>query len=175
LSDDIPAWQPAPEPQKIPANEAERILREMFDRGRLDGYQRKAPIELGRRVGITTPDFFFADPEGDERGILRVSRRDERTRVLIGRVVRPADVAALANSPHDQMSTPGGHVPVSTRLARLLYSRAEAEPQSGSRSHARGREGTRRYDCGLGASEDELMREYKEIRRASREKKRDTK
>src|SRR5277367_1250861 len=38
----------------------------------------------------------------------------------------------------------------SWRDVRLLYTRAEAEPQGGSRSDARRRKGTRRHDCHLG-------------------------
>jgi hypothetical protein len=41
----------------------------MFDRAGLIGYQPQSPIELGRPLGTTVPDFFFADPEGEEPGI----------------------------------------------------------------------------------------------------------
>ena len=53
----------------MPVNEAERILREMFDRAGLDGYEPQTPIELGRPLGTTVPDFFFGDPEGEEPGV----------------------------------------------------------------------------------------------------------
>jgi hypothetical protein len=69
LSNDIPARQPAAEPRQMPVNEAERILREMFDRAGLDGYEPQTPIELGRPLGTTVPDFFFGDPEGEEPGV----------------------------------------------------------------------------------------------------------
>jgi hypothetical protein len=36
---DVQARQPASQPQQIPVNEAEWILREMFDCAGLDGYQ----------------------------------------------------------------------------------------------------------------------------------------
>lgn len=68
-SNDIPARQPAAEPRQMPVNEAERILGEMFDRAGLNGYQPQTPIELGRPLGTTVPDFFFADTDGEEPGI----------------------------------------------------------------------------------------------------------
>jgi ATP-dependent helicase YprA (DUF1998 family) len=69
LSNDIPPRQPAAEPRQMPVNEAERILREMFDRAGLNSYEPQTPIELGRPLGTTVPDFFFGDPEGEEPGV----------------------------------------------------------------------------------------------------------
>lgn len=69
FSHDVPPRLPAAEARQLPVNEAERILQEMFDRAGLNGYQPQQPIELGRPLGTTVPDFFFGDPEGEDPGV----------------------------------------------------------------------------------------------------------
>jgi hypothetical protein len=69
FSHDIPARLPTSAGADLTVNEAERILREMLNRAGLNGYETQRPIELGLPLGTTTPDFFFADPEGEEPGV----------------------------------------------------------------------------------------------------------
>jgi ATP-dependent helicase YprA (DUF1998 family) len=56
---DIPARLPTPTAGEIPANDAELTLRAMLERAGLQGYQPQYPVDLGRPLGSTVPDFFF--------------------------------------------------------------------------------------------------------------------
>jgi ATP-dependent helicase YprA (DUF1998 family) len=69
FSHEIPARLPTSTGPDLTVNEAERTLRDMLDRAGLTGYEAQRSIELGLPLGTTTPDFFFADPEGEEPGI----------------------------------------------------------------------------------------------------------
>jgi hypothetical protein len=59
--------------------------------------------------------------------------------------------------------------------ARLFYSRQKRNRRAEVEAMRAAAKDLETMIAAWGASEDELMREYKEIRRASREKKRDTK
>jgi ATP-dependent helicase YprA (DUF1998 family) len=69
FSHEIPAQLPSSAAADLSVNEAERTLREMLERAGLTGYESQKRIDLGRPLGTTIPDFFFADPEGEEAGI----------------------------------------------------------------------------------------------------------
>ena len=61
---DIPSRLPTPVAQEVPVNDPELTLRAMLDRAGLHGYQPQHPIDLGRPMGGTTPDFFY-EPRND--------------------------------------------------------------------------------------------------------------
>ena len=61
---DIPSRLPAPAAVEIPTNGAELTLRAMLVNAGLHGYQPQRPIDLGRPLGSTTPDFFY-EPRND--------------------------------------------------------------------------------------------------------------
>jgi ATP-dependent helicase YprA (DUF1998 family) len=69
FSHEIPAQLPSMRGVDLTVNEAERTLRDLFDRAGLVGYETQYPIELGRPMGTTTPDFYFRDPDGVDPGI----------------------------------------------------------------------------------------------------------
>ena len=56
---DIPTRFPTPAAGEIPVNDAELTLRAMLERAGLQGYQPQYPVDLGRPLGSTVPDFFF--------------------------------------------------------------------------------------------------------------------
>lgn len=62
---DIPARLPASTPEAVPVNDPELTLRAMLDRAELHGYQPQHPIDLGRPLGATVPDFFFESRDPD--------------------------------------------------------------------------------------------------------------
>jgi hypothetical protein len=61
---DIPSRLPTQPAEKVPANDPELTLRAMLERAGLQGYKPQYPIELGRPVGATVPDFFY-EPRND--------------------------------------------------------------------------------------------------------------
>jgi hypothetical protein len=66
---DIPPRLPATDPLGIPVNEAESTLRALFERAGFAPPIGQRPIDLGRPLGSTTPDFFYEDPAGRADGI----------------------------------------------------------------------------------------------------------
>jgi hypothetical protein len=62
---DIPARLPASAPETVPVNDPELTLRAMLDRAELHGYKPQHPIDLGRPLGATVPDFFFESRNPD--------------------------------------------------------------------------------------------------------------
>jgi ATP-dependent helicase YprA (DUF1998 family) len=56
---DIPSRLPTPDSEAVPVNDPELTLRAMLERAGLQGYKPQHPIELGRPLGPTVPDFFF--------------------------------------------------------------------------------------------------------------------
>jgi len=62
---DIPARLPAPASEAVPVNDPELTLRAMLDRAQLHDYIPQRPIELGRPLGTTVPDFFFESKNPD--------------------------------------------------------------------------------------------------------------
>jgi hypothetical protein len=61
---DIPSRLPTTGTAEIPVNDPELTLRAMLERAGLHGYQAQRPIDLGRPLGTTTPDFFY-EPRND--------------------------------------------------------------------------------------------------------------
>ena len=61
---DIPSRLPTQAAEEVPVNDPELTLRAMLDRAGLHGYQPQRPIDLGRPLGATTPDFFY-EPRND--------------------------------------------------------------------------------------------------------------
>ena len=61
---DIPSRLPTQAAEEVPVNDPELTLRAMLDRAGLHGYQAQRPIDLGRPLGATTPDFFY-EPRND--------------------------------------------------------------------------------------------------------------
>lgn len=52
-----------------PANHPEGVLRYMLERAGFVSAEPQHPIELGKPLGVTTPDFFFGDPSERSEGI----------------------------------------------------------------------------------------------------------
>ncbi|MCP4289381.1 MAG: DUF1998 domain-containing protein, partial [Gammaproteobacteria bacterium] len=71
FSHDIPANLPdAPgDEDGMPVNEAEDRLLALIQRAGLPQPQRQYPINLGRPLGVTTPDCFYNDPNDQYEGI----------------------------------------------------------------------------------------------------------
>jgi hypothetical protein len=61
---DIPSRLPTQPSEEVPVNDPELTLRAMLERAGLQGYKPQYPIELGRPVGATVPDFFY-EPRND--------------------------------------------------------------------------------------------------------------
>jgi ATP-dependent helicase YprA (DUF1998 family) len=61
---DIPSRLPTQPAEEVPVNDPELTLRAMLERAGLQGYKPQYPIELGRPVGATVPDFFY-EPRND--------------------------------------------------------------------------------------------------------------
>lgn len=61
---DIPSRLPTAAAEEVPVNDPELTLRAMLGRAGLHGYQPQRPIDLGRPLGATTPDFFY-EPRSD--------------------------------------------------------------------------------------------------------------
>ncbi len=61
---DIPSRLPTTAAKQVPVNDPELALRAMLERAGLHGYQPQHPIDLGRPLGATTPDFSY-EPRSD--------------------------------------------------------------------------------------------------------------
>jgi len=61
---DIPPRLPTPDSAEVPVNNPELTLRAMLERAGLQGYLPQHPIDLGRPLGATVPDFFY-EPRTD--------------------------------------------------------------------------------------------------------------
>jgi hypothetical protein len=66
---DIPPRLPSTDTGGLPVNEAEATLRVLLERAGFPPPIGQRPIDLGRPLGSTTPDFFYEDPEGRSEGI----------------------------------------------------------------------------------------------------------
>lgn len=56
---DIPSRLPTPASEEVPVNNPELTLRAMLDRAGLHDYRPQHPIDMGRPLGTTVPDFFY--------------------------------------------------------------------------------------------------------------------
>ena len=56
---DVPARLPTAPSEQVPVNNPELTLRAMLERAGLQGYQPQYPIDLGRPLGTSVPDFFY--------------------------------------------------------------------------------------------------------------------
>lgn len=65
----IPPRQQGAAPQGQPTNVSERELADMLRRAGFHHFTAQHPIDLGKPLGVTTPDFFFPDPEDPEGGV----------------------------------------------------------------------------------------------------------
>ena len=64
----IPARQQGAAPQGQPTNLTERELADMLRRAGFHHFIAQHPIDLGKPLGVTTPDFFFPDPDDPQGG-----------------------------------------------------------------------------------------------------------
>ncbi|MEQ1948806.1 MAG: DEAD/DEAH box helicase [Bryobacteraceae bacterium] len=62
---DIPSRLPTTAAEEVPVNDPELTLRAMLERAGLQGYQPQHPIDLGRPLGATVPDFFYESRNTD--------------------------------------------------------------------------------------------------------------
>lgn len=69
FENDIPPRLPSTDSGGLPVNEAEATLRALLERAGLPPPVGQRPIDLGRPLGSTTPDFFYEDPDGRTEGI----------------------------------------------------------------------------------------------------------
>jgi hypothetical protein len=69
FSHDIPPRLPSPPSTAQPVNEPESVLLRMLERAGFHKPEPQRPIDLGRPLGTTTPDFFFADLSGRTEGV----------------------------------------------------------------------------------------------------------
>lgn len=69
ISHDIQPRQQGATSQGQSTNAAERELGNMLRRAGFPNFIAQHPIDLGRPLGVTTPDFFFADPDEPEGGV----------------------------------------------------------------------------------------------------------
>ncbi len=69
LSHDIPPLLPAVDDPLGPVNSNEHSLKAMLDKAGFSGYAMNKPIDLGRPLGRTLPDFYFDDPNDIKDGI----------------------------------------------------------------------------------------------------------
>ncbi|MBZ0272689.1 hypothetical protein K8I61_11680 [bacterium] len=68
-SHDLPPRLPDEPSTEMPVNQAEKALKAMLERAGFHGFKAQHPIDLGRPLGTTTPDFFIEDPTGAREGI----------------------------------------------------------------------------------------------------------
>jgi hypothetical protein len=66
---DIPAAMPTASDGQAPVNLNEQNLKAMLDRAGFSDYRMQYPIDLGRPLGATYPDFYFDDPNEIKEGI----------------------------------------------------------------------------------------------------------
>lgn len=69
LSHEIQPRQQGATSQGQSTNAAERELGNMLRRAGFPNFIAQHPINLGRPLGVTTPDFFFADPDEPDGGV----------------------------------------------------------------------------------------------------------
>lgn len=71
FSHDIPSQLPTAEQEGSaqPVNDKETILRDMLKRAGFPNALAQHPIDLGKPLGTTTPDFFYSDPSERSEGI----------------------------------------------------------------------------------------------------------
>ena len=132
---EIPPRLLTPESSEVPVNNAELTLRAMLERAGLHGYEAQFPIELGRPLGTTTPDFFYA-PRGDTHegicvyldgmaahlhGNPRTRERDQNIREELRN--RGYEVIEIT---FGQLTDPGAMRQRFARIGRLLLGREEA-------------------------------------------------
>ena len=68
-SHDLPALLQASAGGPTPLHRSEGVLRYMLERAGFANAEPQHPIDLGKPLGVTTPDFFFEDPSGRYEGI----------------------------------------------------------------------------------------------------------
>ena len=66
---DIPARMPGPSHAGETTNAPEEDLKNLLLRAELTGFSCQESIDLGKPLGVTTPDFFFQDATGHSQGI----------------------------------------------------------------------------------------------------------
>ena len=69
FSHDIPTQLPTADRDSQPVNDKETILQDMLERAGFPNPTAQHPIDLGRPLGTTTPDFFYEDPDERSEGI----------------------------------------------------------------------------------------------------------
>jgi hypothetical protein len=69
FSHDLPPRLPSTSAGGLPVNEAEATLRALLERAGFPAPIGQQPIDLGRPLGSTTPDFFYKDPADRADGI----------------------------------------------------------------------------------------------------------
>lgn len=135
-SHEVPPLLPAVPASTRPANRPEAILLFMLERAGFANIKPQHPIDLGKPLGTTTPDFYFEDPSGRYEGICiyldgmsAANHGNEATR-------RKDDAIReeLRNRAYEVITIPYGHLtdPQSMRnhfyrLGRILLGKSKAE------------------------------------------------
>ena len=68
-SHEIPSRLPDSQDGKSTVNLNEETFKALLDGAGFTGYRTQEPLNLGRPLGTTTPDFFFEDPNGIKDGV----------------------------------------------------------------------------------------------------------
>ena len=134
---EIPSRLPTPAAEEVPVNDAELTLRTMLERAGLHGYRPQHPIDLGRPLGATVPDFFFESRNLDVYAGLCIYL-DGMAGHLHGRAEtrqRDREIREeLRNQDYEVVEIPYGHLtdPVAMRqhffkIGRFLLGRSEAQ------------------------------------------------
>jgi hypothetical protein len=69
LTHDIPARLPDAQAQDLTVNQSAQLLKALLQRAGFSNFEEEKPIDLGRALGKTTPDFYFADPSERTEGV----------------------------------------------------------------------------------------------------------
>ena len=132
---DIPPLLSATAGGAQPANHPEAVLRYMLDRAGFANAELQHPIDLGKPLGVTTPDFFFEDPSERFDGIClyldgmseaahgnaATQRRDRAIREELR--ARSYEVFEI---PYGHLSDPGAMRQLFFRLGRSLLGKERA-------------------------------------------------
>jgi len=133
---DIPARLPSTDAGGLPVNEAEATLRALLEGAGFPPPIGQRPIDLGRPLGSTTPDFYYDDPAGRADGIClyldgmsghlhgnaATQRRDREIREELRH--RGYEVFEI---PFGHLSDRGAMIRHFYRLGRILLGREQAE------------------------------------------------
>lgn len=135
LSHDIPAILSAHISSPPPTNHPESVLRRMLERAGFVNARAQRAIDLGKPLGVTTPDFFFDDPSERSEGICiyldgmsealhgnaATARRDRAIREELR--ARSYEVFEI---PYGNLSDPAAMRQVFFRLGRILVGKERA-------------------------------------------------